>query len=142
MEAISSKVLEMAHLHASLINGFSICVDMHWWNLKRSNETDEHSLPWRPGGMRPTLPMLKRAAPALTEAVTRLSDRSDPVPDEIGDETARQFEEPALAALVLDIAMVNLKSSERGNAASCRRMAQVWRGEGLGGKRRGCTLAA
>ena len=44
----------------------------------------------------------ERAALALTEAVTRLSDRADPVPDEVWDEAARHYDEQALAALVLD----------------------------------------
>ena len=46
----------------------------------------------------------ERAALALAEAVTRLSDRTDAVPDEIWGETARHYDEPALAALILSIA--------------------------------------
>ena len=45
---------------------------------------------------------------ALTEAVTRLSDRSDPVPDAVWDEAARHYDEKALGALVLAIANINL----------------------------------
>lgn len=50
----------------------------------------------------------EHAALALTEAVTRLSDRSDAVPDPVWNEAARHFEEKALAALVLCIATTNL----------------------------------
>ncbi len=50
----------------------------------------------------------ERAALALTEAVTRLSDRADPVPDAIWEEAARHYDEPALAALILAIATTNL----------------------------------
>jgi alkylhydroperoxidase family enzyme len=50
----------------------------------------------------------ERAALALTEAVTRLSDRSDPVPDEIWDEAARHYDEGQLATLVLAIANINV----------------------------------
>jgi alkylhydroperoxidase family enzyme len=35
----------------------------------------------------------ERAALALAEAVTRLSDRADPVPNEIWDEAARRYDE-------------------------------------------------
>jgi alkylhydroperoxidase family enzyme len=49
----------------------------------------------------------ERAALALAEAVTRLNDRSDPVPDEVWGEAARHYDEPALASLVLSIAAVN-----------------------------------
>ena len=53
------------------------------------------------GGTRPYFTDAERAALALTEAVTRLADRSDPVPDEVWDEAARHYDETALAALVL-----------------------------------------
>jgi AhpD family alkylhydroperoxidase len=120
---LPQKVREMAHLRASQINGCSVCVDMHWRNLKRSNETDERVFAvaaWRDA---PYFTDAERAALALTEAVTRLSDRSDPVPDEIWDEAARHFDEPALAALVLDVAMVNLWN--RLNVAT-RQVAGEW----------------
>ena len=45
---------------------------------------------------------------ALTEAVTRLSDRPDPVPDQIWQEVAGHYDEPALAALILAIALINV----------------------------------
>ena len=41
------------------------------------------------------------------EAATRLSDLPDPVPDEIWDEAARHYDEPALATLILNIALIN-----------------------------------
>jgi alkylhydroperoxidase family enzyme len=40
--------------------------------------------------------------------VTRLSDRPDPVPDEIWGEAARHYDESALAALLLSIAQINV----------------------------------
>ena len=50
----------------------------------------------------------ERAALALTEALTRLADRAEQVPDEIWDAAAEHFDEVQLGALVLDIATVNL----------------------------------
>jgi len=120
---LPQKVRELVHLRASQINGCSVCVDMHWRNLKRSNETDERVFAvaaWRDA---PYFTDAERAALALTEAVTRLSDRPDPVPDEIWNEAARQFDEPALAALVLSIAIINLWN--RLNVAT-RQVAGEW----------------
>lgn len=60
-----------------------VCVDMHARELKKSNESDERLFAvaaWRDA---PYFTDAERAALALTEAVTRLSDRPDPVPDEI-----------------------------------------------------------
>ena len=50
----------------------------------------------------------ERAALALTEAVTRLDDRPDPVPDEVWEVAARHYDETALAGLVLAIASINV----------------------------------
>ena len=43
----------------------------------------------------------------LHRAATRLSERMDPVPDEIWDVAARHYDEPALAALIIAIATIN-----------------------------------
>ena len=45
---------------------------------------------------------------ALAEGMTRLSDRADPVPDEILDGAARHYDERGLAALMLMIATTNV----------------------------------
>ena len=49
----------------------------------------------------------ERAALALTEAVTRLGDREDPVPDAVWDEAAQHYDAQALPALLLTIAQIN-----------------------------------
>ena len=93
---------ELVHLRASQINGCSVCVDMHARDLKQAGETDERLFAvaaWRDA---PYFTDAERAALALTEAVTRLSDRADPVPDAVWDEAARHYDEQELAALMLD----------------------------------------
>ena len=50
----------------------------------------------------------ERASLALTEAVTRLRDRVDPVPDEVWEEAARHCGETELGALVTGIGPVSL----------------------------------
>ena len=99
---------DMVHLRASQINGCSVCVDMHWRNLKRNGESEERAVAvaaWRDA---PYFTEAERAVLALTEAATRLSDRPDPVPDEVWDEAAHHFSEQELAGLVLDIALINV----------------------------------
>jgi alkylhydroperoxidase family enzyme len=61
----------------------------------------------------------------LCEAVTRLCDRPDPVPDEIWEEAARHYEENALAALTLAIANINVWN--RLNVA-VRQVVGDWKG--------------
>jgi AhpD family alkylhydroperoxidase len=105
---VPAKTLGLIHLRASQINGCSVCVDMHPRMMKKAGETDERLFAvaaWRDA---PYFTDAERAALALTEAVTRLSDRADPVPDEIWDEAARHYDEKALAALVVQIALINV----------------------------------
>jgi len=105
---VPATTLGLTHLRASQINGCSVCVDMGWRMLKKQGETDERIFAvsaWRDA---PYFTDAERAALSLTEAVTRLSDRSDPVPDEIWNEAARHYDEPTLANVILSIAMTNV----------------------------------
>jgi AhpD family alkylhydroperoxidase len=105
---VPSRTLGLLHLRASQINGCSVCVDMHPRLLKKAGETDERLFAlaaWRDS---PYFTDAERAALALTEAATRLSDRADPVPDEIWEEAARHYDERALAALIIAIATINV----------------------------------
>lgn len=107
-ESISPQLREMVHLRASQINGCSVCVEMHAKGLKRIGETDERIFSvaaWRDA---PYFTDTERAALALTESLTRLSDQPDPVPDDLWAEAAAHFDERALAALVLGIALINV----------------------------------
>jgi AhpD family alkylhydroperoxidase len=98
---------ELLMLRASQINGCSVCVDMHTKGARRDGETDErlHAVAaWRDTAY---FDDAERAALALAESVTRLSDRPDPVPDEVWDEAARHFDEVALASLLVAIGLIN-----------------------------------
>ena len=117
--------LDLVHLRASQINGCSVCVDLHSRSLRKAGEPDERLFAvaaWRES---PYFSEAERAALALTEAVTRLSDRADAVPDEVWAEAAAHYDEPALATLILSIATVNLWN--RLNAAT-RQVAGDWSG--------------
>jgi AhpD family alkylhydroperoxidase len=99
---------ELVHLRASQINGCSVCVDMHAKAARASGETEERVFAVAAWRETPYFSEPERAALALTEALTRVADRAEPVPDAIWDAAAEQFDEAQLGALVLDIAMVNL----------------------------------
>jgi AhpD family alkylhydroperoxidase len=106
--SVPSSTFELIHLRASQINGCSVCVDMHWRNAQRAGETDERIFAvaaWRDA---PYFNDAERAALALTEAVTRISDRADPVPNEVWEEAARHYDEQELATLLLAIAQINV----------------------------------
>jgi AhpD family alkylhydroperoxidase len=120
---VPARTLELVNLRASQINGCSVCVDGHPQIARKLGETDERLFAvaaWRDS---PYFAEAERAALALAEAVTRLSDRADPVPDAIWDEAARHYEEPALAALILSVATTNVFN--RLNVAT-RQVAGEW----------------
>src|SRR5256714_2661116 len=105
---VPSATLELVHLRASQINGCSFCVDSGARSAKKAGETDERLFAVAAWRETPYFTDTERAALALAEAVTRLADRSDPVPDEIWEEATRHYDEKGLAAIILMIAMTNL----------------------------------
>ena len=129
--SVPPTTLGLAHLCASQINGCSVCVDMGWRMLRKQGETDERIFAvtaWRDA---PYFTEAERAALALTEAVTRLSDRADPVSDEIWDEAARHYDEKSLATLILSIALTNvwnrLNVTTRQVAGEWAKSADSWK---------------
>jgi AhpD family alkylhydroperoxidase len=113
----------LLELRASQINGCSICVDMHSRELKAAGEPDERIFTVAAWRETPYVTDAERAALALTEAVTRLADRPDPVPAEVWDEAARHYDETQLAVLVISIATIN--TWNRINAAT-RQITGEW----------------
>src|SRR5207302_10343381 len=104
---VPPKTLELVNLRASQINGCGVCAVQHPRIAKKLGETDERLFAvaaWRDA---PYFTDAERAALALTEAATRISDRSDAVPDDVWDEAARHYDERALTALVVQIAPLN-----------------------------------
>jgi AhpD family alkylhydroperoxidase len=116
---------KLIHLRASQINGCGVCVDMHARELKQAGEPDERIFAVAAWRDTPYFSDAERAALALTESVTRLSDRPDPVPDALWDEVARHYDEPALAALIIQITLIN--AFNRLSVAT-RQVAGAWAG--------------
>ena len=120
---VPAQTLDLVYLRASQINGCRFCVDMHAREARKTGETDQRLFAvaaWREA---PYFADPERAALALTEAVTRLSDRMDAVPDEVWNQAAQYYGEPALAALVVAIGTVNLWNRVN---VSTRQVAGEW----------------
>ncbi|HEX6522904.1 MAG TPA: carboxymuconolactone decarboxylase family protein [Streptosporangiaceae bacterium] len=98
------QTLELIHLRASQINSCSACVDA---SVKKTDVSPEKLLTVAAWYENPLFDDAERAALALTEAATRLSDRPGAVTDEIWAEAARHYDERQLASLVLMIAITN-----------------------------------
>ena len=106
---VPATTLELVGLRASQLNGCTACVQGHWEEAKKAGDTDERIISvsaWRES---PYFDDAERAALALTDALTRLADRSDDaVPDELWDEVAAHYDERQVAALLLQIGTLNL----------------------------------
>jgi len=74
--ALPEKTRSLIHLRVSQINGCSHCVDMASRELRKAGDTEQRIATvaaWRDA---PWFDDAERAALALTEAATRLSDRA------------------------------------------------------------------
>ncbi|HEX4214311.1 MAG TPA: carboxymuconolactone decarboxylase family protein [Candidatus Dormibacteraeota bacterium] len=118
-----AKTMGLVHLRASQINGCSVCLEAGECSAQAMGEAPERVFSvanWRQASC---FSDAERAALALTEAVTRLGDNPDGVPDEVWEEAARHYDEKGLAALILSIGITNVYN--RLNVTT-RQVAGTW----------------
>lgn len=102
---LERKLLDLAKIRASQINGCAYCIVMHTNDARKHGVSDEwmHLLnAWREA---PIYSARERAALAWTEAVTKISEHH--VPDEVYDEARRQFSEKELVDLTAAVIAIN-----------------------------------
>jgi len=107
-QGVPAATLELVHLRASQINGCGWCIDYGMRQARKAGESEDRLASvaaWRES---PYLTEAECAALALAEAITRLADSSDPVPDDVWAAAAEHFDEQALGALVLHVGVTNL----------------------------------
>ena len=103
---LEHELLELVKMRASQINGCAYCLDMHSKDARAAGETEQRLYvlnAWREAAHLYT--ERERAALALTEAVTRLTDGQ--VPDEAYEAARAEFKDAELVKLVLAITMIN-----------------------------------
>jgi alkylhydroperoxidase family enzyme len=101
------QTLVLIHLRVSQVNGRPVQIPTKKREFEAAGEED-YRLPlvatWRD---QTCFTDAERSVLALAEAATLISDREDPVPDEIWDEAAKHYTEKQLGALVIHIGLVN-----------------------------------
>lgn len=100
--------LQLIHLRASQINGCSSCVDSGSKHARKAGETDERLIAVAAWRDTPYFTDAERVALELAEAVTRLADRPDPVPDELWERVSQHYDERGISSLLLMIAVTNV----------------------------------
>ncbi|WP_371498502.1 carboxymuconolactone decarboxylase family protein [Kitasatospora sp. NBC_00374] len=96
---------ELVKIRASQVNGCAFCLDMHAVDARKLGEQEHriYSLPaWRET---PWFTARERAALALTESVTLVTDGH--VPDAVYDAAAKLFDQQELAQLIALIITIN-----------------------------------
>ena len=96
---------ELVNLRASIVNGCAYCIDTHTKEARRAGESEQRLYAlaaWRDA---PLFSDRERAALALTDAITLISDEH--VPRAVWDEAAAQFSEDELAQLLWAITAMN-----------------------------------
>jgi AhpD family alkylhydroperoxidase len=115
---------QLVHLRASQINGCSVCVDMHAQELKHAGQDDKRIFAVAAWRDTPYFNDAERAALALTEELTRIADKPEAVSDAVWADAAAHYDETALAALIVQIAQINVWN--RLNAAVKQVAGQKW----------------
>ncbi|HEX3650960.1 MAG TPA: carboxymuconolactone decarboxylase family protein, partial [Pseudonocardiaceae bacterium] len=103
---IDPKLIELVKIRASQLNGCAYCLDMHSHDARKLGETEQrlYVLPtWRETEL---FTDQERAALALTEAMTTLSQHQD-VPDDVYDTAAAAFTERQLTVIVWAATVIN-----------------------------------
>ena len=104
-EGLEPALKELVRVRASQLNGCVYCIDMHSAGARTGGETEQrlYALPAWPEA--PYYTERERAALALTDAMTLLSETH--VPDDVYDHAAKHFGQPELAQLISLVLAIN-----------------------------------
>ena len=104
---LPTTLLDLVKLRASQINGCAYCVDSHSADLRTAGESESRIAgvaAWQEG---PFFTADERAALALTETMTRLSEGGDRVPTDTWDQAHKAFGDEGMGQLVMVITTIN-----------------------------------
>lgn len=96
---------ELIKIRASQINGCAFCLNMHTKEARQMGETEQRIYGLSAWQEAPYYTDKERAALALTEAVTLVSESR--VPDEVYKAAQAVFSEQEIAAIVMAIVVIN-----------------------------------
>ncbi|MCP2261602.1 alkylhydroperoxidase AhpD family core domain-containing protein [Streptoalloteichus tenebrarius] len=103
---VDPKLVELLLIRASQINACAFCLDMHIKDARKLGESDRR-IDMLPAWHETTLySEQERAALALTESITTLSEHRE-VPDDVYEEATRVFTEEQYVTLVWLASIIN-----------------------------------
>ena len=104
-EGLEAPLKELVRVRASQVNGCVYCIDSHSRDARDGGETEARLYALPAWGEAPFYTDRERAALALTDAMTRLSQTH--VPDDVYAVAAGEFEPAELAQLIALILTIN-----------------------------------
>ena len=102
---LDKTLIELIKTRASQINGCAFCLDMHTKDARHAGETEQRLYALSAWQETPFFTPQERAALALTEAVTLISQQG--VPDAIYEEVSRHFTPKQITQLLMAIIAIN-----------------------------------
>jgi AhpD family alkylhydroperoxidase len=102
---LDPKLLELIKIRPSQINGCAYCLDMHTKDAIAMGETEQRLFMLNAWREAPFYSEAERAAIALTEAVTNISDAG--VPQELYEQVRKHFDEGQFVNLIMAINAIN-----------------------------------
>jgi len=103
---LERSLLELVKMRASQINGCAYCIDMHSKDARALGESELRLYELDAWRETPFYTERERAALAWAEAITEVAEGH--VPDEVFEETKKQFSDKEIVDLTLAAAMINL----------------------------------
>jgi AhpD family alkylhydroperoxidase len=103
---LDHKLLHLLKMRASQINGCAYCIDMHSKDARALGESELRLYELDAWRETPFYTERERAALAWAEAITEVAEGH--VPDEVFEETKKQFSDKEIVDLTLAAAMINL----------------------------------
>ncbi|MDB9524827.1 carboxymuconolactone decarboxylase family protein [Oscillatoria sp. CS-180] len=102
---LDKTLLELVKTRASQINGCAFCIDMHTKDARHAGEAEQRLYALSAWKETPFFTSEERAALALTEAVTLISQQG--VPDTVYEEMSRYFTPKQITQLLMAIVAIN-----------------------------------
>jgi AhpD family alkylhydroperoxidase len=102
---LDHQLLELIKMRASQINGCAYCIDMHSKDARAMGETEQRLYALNAWRETPFYTERERAALALTEAITLITDGH--VSDDVYEQARRVFDEKEVGQIVWAAAVIN-----------------------------------
>lgn len=100
-------LLDLVKLRVSQINGCAYCVDSHSHDAVKGGESPARVYAVAAWDEGPAFSAAERAAFALAESMTRLSEGAPRVPDDVWEQTRAHYDDAQLAQLIMVITTIN-----------------------------------